>query len=127
MWLNLILQQKRKNNTHGVTEEEEPVVGSKRKVGNNLSQPDKKFKRKASRPKMVHNLTTDNIDMIVVPVGVSTEEALMMFQNRQKENLENMVKQLVALQDSITQLHTDPSTIVSQQEQQSKRTADPTI
>lgn len=61
-------------------EEEEPTMGrKKRKVGDNLSQPDKKLGKKASHPKMVHNLTTDDIDMIAVKVSASNEEALTEF------------------------------------------------
>lgn len=70
----------------------ELVVGDKRKADDNPSQTGKRFKRKASNLNMVHNLTTDYIDMIAMHVGVSTEEALVNFQDKQKKNLDEMAQ-----------------------------------
>lgn len=117
---NVLIDDVEVSSEENMLEEELPAGSKKRKAGESSSQPGKRVKRKASRPKLSKNLTDDDIDMITIKVGVSTEEALTDFQDRKKQHLADMVQKLVALQDSIAQLRIDPSPSGSQQEQQSK-------
>lgn len=72
-------------------------------------------------------MTDDDIDMITRKLGVSTEYALTGFQEWKKKYMAEMEMTMVALQNSIAQLHTDHSPSGSQQEQQSKQATDPTM
>lgn len=88
--------------------EETPAASKKMTAEGGPSQPIRRVRRKATRPTLDQNLTDDEIDLISLKVGMGIDDALIDFQNNQKQYMKEMEEQMEKLRDTVTQLCVDP-------------------